>query len=168
MKKHLTISIITGLLIIHCGQIPAQKSQPKSSPYLDNYIQYNMANQYIPGLSACIVKEGQIRWTGTYGMANIEQNIPVDTSTLFMLASVSKTVTVTAFMQLWEEGSFGLDEDINQYLPFEVRHPVDSLAPITFRMLCTHTSSIRDNWGLCHITGEKTHPSHWVNIFSTT
>ena len=148
MKKQLTITIITGLFLLLCGELSAQTTQPKSSPYLDGIIETHMANAHIPGLSSCIVKEGQIRWIGTYGYANFEMEIPVDTSTLFMLASVSKTVTVTALMQLWEEGLFGLDDDINDYLPFEIRHPVDSLDPITFKMLCTHTSSIIDNWGI--------------------
>ena len=148
MKKQLSITIITGLILVLCGELNAQTLQPMSSPYLDGIIETHMANAHIPGLSSCIVKEGQIRWIGAYGMANIEQDIPVDTSTLFMLASVSKTVTVTALMQLWEDDLFELDDDINDYLDFEVRHPIDSLEPITFKMLCTHTSSIKDNWGI--------------------
>jgi CubicO group peptidase (beta-lactamase class C family) len=103
---------------------------------------------HIPGLSACIIKEGEIRWVGTYGYANFEWNIPVDTGTLFALASISKTPTVTALMQLWEDGLLDLDDDINDYTPFEIRNPFHPDAPITFRMLCTHTSSIRDNWDI--------------------
>ena len=148
MKKHLGIKIIAGLLLILSYQSTAQTLQPSSSPYLDSCFLAQMDTSHIPGISACIIKSGQIRWIGVYGHANIELDIPVDTSTLFMLASVSKTITVTALMQLWEEGLFELEDDINEYLPFEVRHPVDSLAPITFKMLCTHTSSIKDNWPL--------------------
>lgn len=148
MKKHLSIKIIAGLLLILCNQLPAQTLQTSSSPYLDSCILVQMGIDHIPGLSACIVKEGQTRWVGVYGDANIEASIPVDTVTLFFIASVSKTITVTALMQLWEEGLFELDDDINDYMPFSVRIPNDTLAPITFRMLCTHTSSIRDNWGL--------------------
>ena len=43
--------------------------------------------------------------------------MPVSDSTMFMLASVSKTVTATALMQLWEQDLIDLDEDINEYLP---------------------------------------------------
>jgi len=148
MKKHLSIKAIAALFLFICNQLPAQTLQKSSSPYLDSLIDSIMENGHESGLSACIVKEGQIRWVGVYGDANIELGIPVDTSTLFLLASVSKTITVTTLMQLWEEGLFELDHDINDYMPFSVRIPNDTLAPITFRMLCTHTSSIRDNWGL--------------------
>ncbi|MGW8181942.1 MAG: serine hydrolase domain-containing protein, partial [bacterium] len=60
--------------------------------------------------------------------------------------SVSKTIAATALMQLYEAGYFGLDDSVNAYLPFPVRHPMYPHIPITIRMLLTHTSGIRDNW----------------------
>jgi len=83
-----------------------------------------------------------------YGHANIGQDIEPTDSTLFFLASVSKTVVAVALMQLWEDGRFGLDDNINLYLPWSVRHPFFPTTPITFRMLMTHTSSIKDNWNV--------------------
>ena len=115
---------------------------------LDTFILDLMNTHHVPGLAACIVKNGKMLWTGTYGYANIEEHRPVQKGTLFELASVSKTVTTTALMQLYEAGLFGLDDDINGYLPFAVRNPAHPADAITFRMLLTHTSSIRDNWDL--------------------
>lgn len=112
---------------------------------LDSFIVYTMDSQHIPGLSACIVKDGEIIWNGVYGYADIEKNIEVTDSTIFMLASISKTFVATALMQLWEEGLFGLDEHINDYLPFEVVNPYHPNSPITFRMILAHTSSIARN-----------------------
>jgi CubicO group peptidase (beta-lactamase class C family) len=65
---------------------------------------------------------------------------------VFDLASVSKTATAAALMQLCESGTFGLDDDINASLPFSVRHASYPSTPITFRMLLTHTSGITDYW----------------------
>jgi|GEM_PF-273794 len=146
MKATLSFLLITEIILIQFCQLYAQTETSSYSPYLDSVIPETMKDGHIPGLSACIIKDGQVRWTGAYGNANIELGIPVETSTLFHLASVSKTVSVTALMQLWEEGKFEMDNDINKYLDFEVRHPRDSLFPITFHMLCTHTSGIKDNW----------------------
>ena len=115
---------------------------------LDSLIAWAMENYNIPGVASCVVKDGQVVWSGAYGWANIRDSVAVTDSTLFMLASVSKTLTSTAVMQLWEEGSFGLDDDINDYLDFEVIHPWYPDSAITFRMLLTHTSGIRDNWGV--------------------
>jgi CubicO group peptidase (beta-lactamase class C family) len=122
--------------------------QPASfdSAGLDSFIVWAMGNYNIPGVAACVVKDGQLVWSGAHGWANIEDSVAVTDSTLFMLASVSKTVTGAAVMQLWEEGRFGLDDDINDYLPFDVIHPWHPDSIITFRMLLTHTSGINDNW----------------------
>jgi CubicO group peptidase (beta-lactamase class C family) len=104
-----------------------------------------MNTEHIPGVAACVVKDGQVIWTGTYGWAHIEDSIEVADTTVFLLASISKTVTAMALMQLWERGLFGLDDDINDYLPFEVHNPYYPDSVITFRMLLIHTSHIRDN-----------------------
>ena len=64
----------------------------------------------------------------------------MDLDRLQNIASISKTFTATALMQLWEQGAFQLDDDVNEVLPFTVRPD----AAITFRQLLTHTSSIAD------------------------
>lgn len=85
-------------------------------------------------------------WEGYYGYANIALQDSVKASTIFMLASISKTVTASALMQLWEQGRFQLDDSINAYLPFSIRNPYFPSIAITFRHLLTHSSSIRDGY----------------------
>ena len=113
---------------------------------IDSFITDYMQHNRIPGLSACIVKEGRLAWEGYYGFADVSLQKPVGPNTSFMLASVSKTITGTALMQLWEEGKFGLDDDVNAYLPFSVRNPNYPGSSITFRQLMSHVSSISDTW----------------------
>lgn len=115
---------------------------------IDSLILSTMNTYHIPGLSACIVRDGQIIWTGAYGYADIDHNIEVTDSTLFKLASLSKPFVGTALMQLWENGLFEIDEDINNYLPFQVQNPNHPNDSISFHMLLTHTSSINDNWSI--------------------
>jgi CubicO group peptidase (beta-lactamase class C family) len=113
---------------------------------LDSFIRTYMENAHIPGLATWAIKNGQVIWQQCYGYANLEDSIEVADTTLFTLMSISKTITGTAIMQLWERGEFGLDDDVNNYLPFNVRNPYFPDSVITFRMLMTHTSSINDNW----------------------
>ncbi len=113
---------------------------------LDSLIQAEMEARHIPGAATCAIKNGEIIWSTGHGWAIIEDSIPVTDTTLFMLASVSKTITAVAVMQLWEQNAFDLDDDINDYLPFEVHNPNFTDSIITFRHLLTHTSSITDNW----------------------
>jgi CubicO group peptidase (beta-lactamase class C family) len=115
---------------------------------LDSLIITIMTEYHFPGLSACIIKDDKVEWNRTFGYSNIAENKLVTDSTLFDIASVSKPVTATALMQLWEKDRFNLDDDINNYLPFNVRNPSFPELPLTFRMLLTHTSSIANNEGV--------------------
>jgi CubicO group peptidase (beta-lactamase class C family) len=111
----------------------------------DKEIKGWMERQHVPGLAACIVKGDEIVWSNGYGMANITKNIPfTPDQTLFQIASISKTITATAIMQLRDNGLLALDDDVNKYLKFSVRNPEHPDEPITFRHLLTHTSSIND------------------------
>lgn len=100
----------------------------------------------VPGLSAAVVKNGRVACNAVAGMAVTGAGArPVTPETGFLWASVSKTVTATAIMQLYEQGKLGLDDDINEHIGFSVRVPTCAGTPITFRQLLTHTSSIADN-----------------------
>ena len=121
-----------------------------SSQELDLLINSAMQTYHVPGLAALIIKNDSIVWSNNYGYANVSLNKPVEDSTLFMMASISKTITITALMQLWEDGLFDLEDNINDYLQpdFQIHHPNYPNDTITFKMLMTHTSSIDDNWNV--------------------
>lgn len=100
----------------------------------------------MPGASMVVIKDGQWILNKNLGKADIAQNKDVTRNTVFMLASVSKTIVATAIMQQWEKGQINLDADINHYLPFNFMHPNHPNDSVTMRMLVTHTSAIKDNW----------------------
>ncbi|HTN47677.1 MAG TPA: serine hydrolase [Flavipsychrobacter sp.] len=100
----------------------------------------------MPGASFVVIKEGKWIYGKNLGLANTSTSKPVDDQTIFMQASVSKTMIATAVMQLWEKGMINLDVDVNRYLKFPVRTPSFPNDSITARMLLTHTSAIKDEW----------------------
>ncbi|MDD4150349.1 MAG: serine hydrolase [Bacteroidales bacterium] len=138
MKKtvFLLVAIIFSLNII------AQNPNPSST--IDAEVANIMNTQHLPGVSTLIVKGGEIVWIESYGYANTDLATPFTDTTSLMIASISKVFTGIALMQLYENGSIGLDDDINDYLPFDINIPDYESYPITFRMLLTHTSSIKD------------------------
>ena len=112
---------------------------------LDEFMRKQMASIPVAGLGACIVKDGGVAWSKGYGWADIEKKIPYDPErTIQNIASVSKTITATAVMQLWEQDKFRFDDDVNDYLSFSVRNPRFPDVPVTFRQLLAHRSSILD------------------------
>jgi CubicO group peptidase (beta-lactamase class C family) len=105
-----------------------------------------MERDHIPGVAACIIKEGGVAWSNAYGWSDIDRQIPMSLDRLQNIASISKTFTTAALLQLWEQGRFGLDNDVSEYLSFSVRNPNHQSEKITFRHLLTHRSSIRDGY----------------------
>jgi CubicO group peptidase (beta-lactamase class C family) len=111
---------------------------------LDNYFKQIMETQNHVGLGVCLIKGDKIIWDGYYGYSDLEEKKKLNRENIFQLASLSKTVTATVLMQLYEKGLFKLDDDINQYIPIKVRNPNFPDKPITFRMLLTHTAGFAD------------------------
>jgi CubicO group peptidase (beta-lactamase class C family) len=120
-----------------------------------------MALGKLPGVSAAVVRGEEVVWARGYGYADLRRGEAVRPSTLFMLASISKTVIATAVMQAVERSLFHLDDDVNDIVPFTVRTPAHPKRAITVRQLLTHTSGIRDRWSVwddLYAEGDSTIP----------
>jgi CubicO group peptidase (beta-lactamase class C family) len=144
----LQLPLILSLLILVCRQSDKSdangESQSRVATELDTFFQAQVSEFNLAGLGACIVKDGKVAWSGGFGLADIEMKRPVTSDTIFSVGSVSKTVTLAAFMLLWERGKYGLDDDVNMYLSFPVRNPRFPDKPITLRMLLSFTAGIFD------------------------
>lgn len=144
MKKlYILLSIALYFFFLNANH--SQTNNEILAAELDEFIENKMTQFNIPGLSASIVKEGQVVWSAAYGLANIQANTPVSLETEFTLASISKLFTATAIIKLWENGIIDLDEDINNYLPITVINPNFPDIPITIRQLIQHKSSLKDS-----------------------
>jgi len=114
---------------------------------MDSLVQALMATYKLPGVQACIIVGDTVVWTGAYGHMDADQTIPVTGSTLFLQASIAKTLLTTALLQCLENGQVDLDADVSAYLPFSVTNPHYPSTPITCRMILSHVSSIdRNDW----------------------
>ena len=81
---------------------------------------------------------------------------PLETSDLFRIASISKSFTATALLQLVEKELLSLDDDVSDLIGFRIRNPKFPDREITLRMLLSHTSSINDQQG--YFTLDALHP----------
>ena len=99
--------------------------------------------QGIPGISICVGTKDKILWAEGFGLADVENGVPVTVNSTFRMGSVSKSLTSLAVGKLVEEGKLDLDAPIEQYNT--------GFAPkrysVTPRQLATHTAGIR-HYGL--------------------
>ncbi len=111
----------------------------------DSKISFLMKFATFPSLSACIINNEQVIWSKGYGYYDLKNQKESNPDTIYVIASITKTIVGTTLMQLYEKGYFSLDEDVNNYFPFQLRNPNFPDEPITFRMLLSHTSSLNTN-----------------------
>lgn len=102
-----------------------------------------------PGVSIAVLKDGRIIFRKGYGSAELEYNVPITSSTVFHVASVSKQFTAFAILMLESEGRLSINDDIRKYIP-EVP---DFGKVITLDHLMHHTSGLRDQWELLAMAG---------------
>lgn len=155
MKQFLNICIIL-LLLFSCLGVNGFSLNIKEKNVGDNVVQFQESNNedidtfiqkimnysHFPSISACIIKNDDIVWSNGYGFADIEEGNKASNETVYAIGSTTKTITATALMQLYDKDLFNLDDDVNIYLPFELRNPNFPNHPITFRMILSHTSSL--------------------------
>jgi len=108
----------------------------------DEKVQFYMKLGHIPSLSICSVKNDQLILSKSYGFYDLTDEKQATEDTVYMIGSISKMFVALGMMQLYEDGCFSLDDNINDYLPFNVSNPSYPNTAITFRMLLAHQSSL--------------------------
>jgi CubicO group peptidase (beta-lactamase class C family) len=94
------------------------------------------------GLAVGLVRDGRVEFFHAQGLADIRSGRPIGDDTVFRIASITKTFTAVAVMQLWERGLVDLDVPVGQYLrAFRVLAPPGVPQP-TVRQLLTHTGGM--------------------------
>jgi len=129
----LAMSLANALIADDAKISPQQKAQ------FEEAVSKFMAASHAPGISAAVVENGELIWSEGFGLADLENSVPATSSTLYRLGSVSKPITATAAMRLWESGKIDLDAPVQKYCP---AFPQKEW-PITTRELLGHLGGIR-------------------------
>lgn len=93
----------------------------------------------IPGIQVAVMVDGELIWSEGLGYSNLDKQILVTATSVFRVASVSKSITSLVLGNLMEEGKLSPNDDIRNYVP---EFP-ESVTPITVAHLATSTSGIR-------------------------
>lgn len=98
----------------------------------------------VAGLAVAVVRAGSHADFCSYGAADIGSGEPVGEQTVFRIASITKTITAVAVMQLHEQGLVDLDAPVDRYLrAYRLIPASPSFGPVTVRHLLTHTAGVR-------------------------
>jgi CubicO group peptidase (beta-lactamase class C family) len=143
------LGVLTGVFDSQSPHSALAQTDGPSDPveledFLDNEITAELNDYHIPGAAVSVVKDGQLFFAKGYGHADLQNSKPVVANqTLFMVGSVTKLFTLTALMQLVEQGKLDLDADVNTYLAsFQI--PATYPQPITLKNLMAHNAGFED------------------------
>lgn len=146
MKKvrSMTAVLLSLTLLL---SLPALLFAQNSTQKMESEIQAMLEEYHAVGLSVAVVKDGELFYTKAFGLQNLETGAPLKENHLYRIASISKSFTSTAIMQLVEAGILDLDMDFGDLVGFPIRNPHFPDQVITLRMVLSHTSSINDSQG---------------------
>lgn len=116
------------------------KSFQKTFKHIDQFLKLRIKEVNIPGLAIAITDREKLLRVSTYGFADLAAKTPVKPDSLFEIASIGKSFTSIALLQLRDEGKLDLHAPVTQYLPwFQVQ---SKFSPITAHHLMGHTAGI--------------------------
>jgi len=159
MKKKFIAFLLCVILTNSClAQSKEQKQTVDNSPTIpaakvekiETAITAWMVQNRAPALSIAIVTNNQMSFSKGYGLADVENNVAARSDTAYRLASIAKSMTAIAVMQLVERGKIDLNAPIDQYCAaYPGKHPLkdnpDKQFSITVRQLLVHQSGVRHN-----------------------
>ncbi|HEX8398926.1 MAG TPA: serine hydrolase domain-containing protein [Pyrinomonadaceae bacterium] len=145
-------------LFLNVLTMNAQTTPQKMSNVDDAYKQFQTVYERelkaspIVGSSFMLIKDGKVAAKNFYGTANLEKNQPVDENTIYHWASITKTLTGIAIMQLRDRELLKLDDPVVKYLPElrAVHNRHGEMSEITIRHLLSHSAGFRNStfpWG---------------------
>jgi CubicO group peptidase (beta-lactamase class C family) len=121
-------------------------------------VDQGIADRRIAGMVTLVIRHGQVAWFDARGMADREAGKPLQKDAIFRICSMTKPITTTAVMMLYEEGKFTLEDPISKFLP-EFKNPKVLVKPeqgdsyaipakreITILDLLRHTSGLTYQW----------------------
>jgi len=151
------LPLVSSVLFLLVSFAFIAQAQPAADS-VDVFIKDMMTKKRIPGLQLAVIQHGKIIKAASYGMANVEQNIPATAESIFSINSITKAFVGVAVMQLSEEGKLNVNEPISKYL--------DSLPvewqKITIKDVMAHTSGLPDILNEREeVVGDGTEESAW-------
>lgn len=126
-------------------------------------IQQIMKENPVMGLSVAVIKNNKLIYSHSFGLKDAETNTPLTNENIFRIASISKSFSATAIMQLVEAKKVNLDQDVSDLIGFKVRNPKFPETVITLRLMLSHLSSINDNQG--YFSLDSINPAKSVNWY---
>ncbi len=152
--KHLSMLIFFFLVTIHGHTQESRKNYEDAFKLIEVWLDAQKDFENIPSITAVVIKDQEILWSGAFGKSNLEQENKADISTICSICSMTKSFTAVAIMKLIDEGKLNLEDKVKDLLPFyKVKQQFPEGGAVTVRSLLSHSSGLPSNTGHSYFTG---------------
>jgi len=142
--KHLTSLLLAITFILCAGKIPAKDFDKED---FVKRIEKSLVKWSTPGMAIAIIKDDKIVLQKGYGTRKIDENLPVNESTLFSAGSLTKAFTATALAMLVDEGKIRWDDPVVKYIPSFYLFDPYIAQQVSIRDLITHRTGLGGHEG---------------------
>jgi len=153
MKK-IYFTLFFSILITIVYSQEGKKDYTEAFNLVEVWLEAQKDFEQLPGLTAIVIEDQEVLWSGAFGLSNVEKNIKAEPSTLCSICSISKLFTSVAIMKLYDEGKLRLDDRVSDLLPsYNLEQKFPESGPVTIRTLLTHSSGLPREAGYPYWTG---------------
>ena len=142
MKRIIILLFCLGAISAYSQSTADINRYQKKFPLIDKYIDSTIKEWNVPGLALTVVYKDQVIYTRGYGYRDLEKKLPVETKTLFPIASNTKLFTATLAVILAEEGKLSLDKPVKNYLPAINFSNEELNGKVTIRDMLSHRTGL--------------------------
>ena len=121
MLRHAVATLVGTLtLTLACASPPRSVSIPDLETRLERLteeLEKQRTALHVPGMALAIVKDDELVYARGFGLADVEDEVPVTPETIFAIGSTTKAMTATCIGMLVDEGEMRWDDPVTRHLP---------------------------------------------------
>jgi CubicO group peptidase (beta-lactamase class C family) len=140
---------IMGLACLLASSVACEAQMRSMSDRVDEI--FKDFGRHSPGCAVAVIQRGKPIYTNGFGMADLKNNVPIKSTTVFHAASLTKQFTAMSIMLLVNSGKIRLDDPVDKFITV----PIATQKHMTVRQMLSHISGIRDQWVLVTLAGKR-------------
>jgi CubicO group peptidase (beta-lactamase class C family) len=151
LRRAVSGAAACALMLATCSAPRESRAQDKATAAVDEvFADFTKAGS--PGCAVAVYRNGRVSYSRGYGLANIEEDVPITSESVFDIGSTSKQFTAASILLLEKQGKLSVNDDVRKYIP----ELPDYGPKITILHLLNHTSGLRDYLTLMDLAGINT------------
>jgi CubicO group peptidase (beta-lactamase class C family) len=139
---------VMGLACLLASSVVCEAQMRSKSDRVDEI--FKDFDRHSPGCAVAVVQRGEIIYRNGFGMADLKNNVPIKSTTVFHAASLTKQFTAMSIMLLVNRGKIRLDAPVDKFITV----PIATQKGMKIRQMLSHISGIRDQWILVTLAGK--------------